>query len=773
MFAQSIHFEILEPRQLLATVTVSAGTAIRSVDTKWLGVNTSILDSQIGTTATSTMTTSLGTAATRWGGSSIDNNWHFNINNKASTIGQQASFIATHGNGFITVNYGTASPQEAAAELAYLNGSTTDNTTIGTGEQWNATTSTWVDINWGKVSDWAKLRAAAPLAIDDGKNFLRINHAASFAFHYWGIGNEIYGTWETDHHGAASDHLSMPAGTTRAAHDATTIVSFAKQFQTLANEIDPTISIGIDAQGTSPNTIFPDNNFIADVLTQANASHQNFKMGFLSDHLYDQNPGSENDTTLLNAPNTVVNPIPSYPLDLAQRAAAYRQIINTYYGQAAGASMETMITEVNSTGSNPGKQMTSLVNGLFIADTIGSVMETEFNGAYIWQLQDSWNSAGNNAATLYGWRQGGSYGFFGSNDKTALPAVGLDVAYPSYFAEQLASKIIQSGGTVVSAASNDPNLDTFAVMEPNGHLELLVINKSKTGLNNDTTGTPATNSVTFNISGFSLSSTSQMWRYGSTEDNAQKNSTTGAASLTHSNPTLTLNGSSFTMAFPSLSMSVIDLTPKAPTVVAMAFPYNTAPNKVQFTFDQGMLSSSITASDLMLINQSGGTLPTVQSVQWDSASKTATFILTPTQIPVANFTATLPVGSVSSAASITNPLSYTLSFYSLPGDANHDRTVNLLDLNALATNFGKSNMNFTGGDFDYNGVVGLSDFNQLVSNFGKTLSPPSGSSPALGAILNAAPLQAESIKPLFADTPIAPDLLNLLDQKSSASTFSF
>ncbi len=247
--------------------------------------------------------------------------------------------MAAHGSvGYITVNYGTASPQEAAAELAFLNGSTTDNTVIGTGEQWNATTSKWVDVDWGKVSDWAKLRAAAPLATDDGKNFLRLNHPSSLGFHYWGVGNEIYGTWETDHHGAATDHLSMPAGTTRAAHDATTIVSFAKQFQTLANEIDPTISIGIDAQGTSPNTIFPDNNYIYNRCPDAGERlHQNFKMGFLLDPPLRPEPGRESDTMLLGAPDTVVNPIPSYPLDLAQRAAAYRTLINTYYGQAAPA----------------------------------------------------------------------------------------------------------------------------------------------------------------------------------------------------------------------------------------------------------------------------------------------------------------------------------------------------------------------------------------------------------------------------------------------------
>ncbi len=52
------------------------------------------------------------------------------------------------------------------------------------------------------------------------------------------------------------------------------------------------------------------------------------------------------------------------------------------------------------------------------------------------------------------------------------------VPYPTYFAEQLASKIIQAGGNVVQASSSDAEPDHYAVLEANGHLDLLVINKS-------------------------------------------------------------------------------------------------------------------------------------------------------------------------------------------------------------------------------------------------------------------------------------------------------
>ncbi len=95
------------------------------------------------------------------GGSSSDE-FHFNAKpayNGQGTAKSMASFIsAVGGTGLVTLDYGTGSPQEAAALLAYLNGSVSNPTTIGTGEQWNATSNTWVQVGWGTASYWAGLR---------------------------------------------------------------------------------------------------------------------------------------------------------------------------------------------------------------------------------------------------------------------------------------------------------------------------------------------------------------------------------------------------------------------------------------------------------------------------------------------------------------------------------------------------------------------------------------------------------------------------------------
>ena len=111
---------------------------------------------------------------------------------------------------------------------------------------------------------------------------------------------------------------------------------------------------------------------------------------FVIHHRYPQDPGSESDAGLLQSST-----------GWASDAANLRQMITDYVG-SNGTNIELVCTENNSVSSAPGKQSTSLVNGLFKADSQAQLMQTEFNGLFWWDLRNGPETDGNLAATLYG-----------------------------------------------------------------------------------------------------------------------------------------------------------------------------------------------------------------------------------------------------------------------------------------------------------------------------------------------------------------------------------
>ena len=70
--------------------------------------------------------------------------------------------------------------------------------------------------------------------------------------------------------------------------------------------------------------------------------------------------------------------------------------------------------------------------------------------------------------------------------------------------------------------------------------------------------------------------------------------------------------------------------------------------------------------------------------------------------------------------------------YTYFGDSNLDGTVNALDFNALASNFGGSGKVWIEGDSNYDGTVSSLDFTALAANFNAVLPNPG---PALGALV--------------------------------------
>jgi hypothetical protein len=534
--------ERLETRGLLSTVTVDATHGIRPVNDHVLGADLAgwdtwlSADHQGGTGVTPDpqtlqMIQGAGLKMLRLSNGSGADEFHFSSRRNPFPIGAGllANLTATSGaDGLVTVNYGTGTPQEAAAYLAYLNGSVTNRTRIGTDAHGRS---------WGNVAQWASLRGESARHNGDGLDALRAGHPQPFGFTHFEVGNEVYyHAWS-----------GAPA-----AVDPRRYVAFAKTFARLARRIDPSASIGLDV--ANPGEF--DASWNIPMLRACRAKH--FTPGFLSDHfyVYDGKQETLSDVALLEHSATdpgSVNPVHgNSPRSWAGRASAYRTLLGRVLG-GAGAQVELICAEFNSDADAANKQSTSLVRGLFLADAIGGALQTEYNAVVAWDLRNAYTERPNRP-DLYGWRTGSDEGLIGS-DGGAPPSSGPYVRYPAYFAEQLASRMIHTGDTVVFAASDRSDLSAYAVMQHDGHLALLVINKSPDQDIDET----------FAIAGFVPGGSAQVWQYGKAQDHAQSQSADGSASLSESTMTLTVtaapSGGQFDVTFPAYSMTVLDLAP--------------------------------------------------------------------------------------------------------------------------------------------------------------------------------------------------------------------
>lgn len=341
-----------------------------------------------------------------------------------ANFGSFVSLLETVGaNALITVNYGMNSagtgpavPEEAASWVAYANALPTNTAVIGV----DAT-----GHDWGTAASWAALRAAAPLAVDDGKNFLRISHPNPVGIKYWEVGNELYGNgyyhgsatfagWEADLHAP----YNGTNGTARRANPALSPATYGmgvRAFSTAMKAVDPTVQIGGIVN-------FPDSTYQTPTPFNSSALGQGcVGMDFAVAHWY---PGA-NIPDLLTAPRTG---IPSM-------YAGLRAVLTAGCPAGKGATLPIAITEwgpnINTIGngiynaliaSKPPTQ-TQIV-GLFAAESYANFMEQGVILADWAQLHDA--SYLGQLSTDSGWGYHGAvmaHFFAGGGDNILPPPV--------------------------------------------------------------------------------------------------------------------------------------------------------------------------------------------------------------------------------------------------------------------------------------------------------------------------------------------------------------
>ena len=495
---------VAPPPPSSVSVAVDATQVIRPVDARLFGVNAAAWDAVFDTANTIGMFTDMDNQALRFPGGSLSNEYHWATNTSGSNTWQWATSFdkfahvatSTRAQAFISVNYGTGTAAEAA--------------------------------------DWVRYA----------------NVTKGYAFKYWEVGNENYGSWETD--------------TTARPHDPFTYATRFKDYFTQMKAVDPTIKICAvvetgednyanyaDHPALNPRTGQTHNGWTPVLL--ATLKSLGVTPDFVIYHRYAQAPGSENDAALLASSVTWTND-----------AADLRQQLTDYLGSTAGA-VELVCTENNSVYAQPGKQTTSLVNGLFLADSIGQVLKTEFNALIWWDTRNAQETGNNNSASLYGWRQYGDYGITSGAD----PAGPAD-RYPTFYVAKLLKYFARGGDQVVRATSGYNELAVYATRRQNGTLALLVINKNPS--------TTLTASIA--LTGFTPASNAAVTSYGIPQDEAAR---TGVGSADLAQTSIANAGTTFSATFAPYSATVIALSSSAnPPPAVVATPVIT-PNGGAFT----------------------------------------------------------------------------------------------------------------------------------------------------------------------------------------------
>jgi hypothetical protein len=360
-----------------ATITINAAGATTPVDQRLLGSNLPAwLHPAILTSATfQSQTAAAGITLLRLPGGSWSNyyNWLECEQNGVCPwswgVARPTDFINflrdTGRPGLYTVNQNNTS-KEAAALVAFFNGSVTDNTLIGVDVR---------GVDWGRVSDWAQLRA---------------DHGNPQPIHIklWEVGNEIYGGtpdsgadctpwgWETTWTCDGAEYVNgIGSGANRK--------EGYLEFRAAMRAVDPTILVG--AVGVSEQAGW--SNWGNEVIAAAGAV-----MDFYAIHHYGYGGLAGSITDVLALPQAVWGPM------MADVEAAFDQ-------HAGGREVPVAVTEYNLfafEALDAADWMSRMVNALYMADNLGQMMWHGFDMANQWDMAHGLE--GDNAA--YGLMKG-------------------------------------------------------------------------------------------------------------------------------------------------------------------------------------------------------------------------------------------------------------------------------------------------------------------------------------------------------------------------------
>jgi hypothetical protein len=283
------------------------------------------------------------------------------------------------------------------------------------------------------------------------------------------VGNEEYGHWEYDLHTATNDPTTYAAAVGNSTSN-----GFYQQIKTASSST----FVGVDVDAGEPAS--GDVTAGWDPIVLANSQYD-----FVEYHYYPQNPGNENDTSLVHS--------------AAQGLTTNINTIKAELSAAGKPNAPIYVGETGSVSSNPGKQSWSITQALYAGQLLGEMMNDGVSRATWWIGFGNCNGTGsatdpaNLSASLYGWQDFGAYNVFSdgtadSPPNSTCPGAGpAGTLSPTAVAYQLFSNVAVNNENVLTAtvAGDKTDVRAYAATHSGG-TALVLFNL------NETTSEPVT-----------------------------------------------------------------------------------------------------------------------------------------------------------------------------------------------------------------------------------------------------------------------------------------
>jgi hypothetical protein len=263
------------------------------------------------------------------------------------------------------------------------------------------------------------------------------------------IGNEVYGSWETDLHSSPHNPTTYAAA-----------VAGANGYYALIKAQSASTQVGVVVE---PNV----SGWDSTVLANAKGSYD-----FVEYHFYPQNPGNENDTTLVQ--------------QAAQTLTANIKKIESELAAAGEPNTPIYVGEIGSVSSNPGKQSWSITQGLYAGQVLGEFLNDGVARATWWIGFGNCNtgSGANFSSSLYGWQTFGAYNIFsdGPADPSCSGAGPIGTMSPTAQAYNLFQNVAVTGEFALappSVAGDSTDVRAYAATHSGG-TALMLLNLNQT-----------------------------------------------------------------------------------------------------------------------------------------------------------------------------------------------------------------------------------------------------------------------------------------------------